>query len=192
MPAPPADERTRAVARAFSALLQALGLEATGEFEGTPQRAADLWLNHLLAGYAYDLRRLAERSSPSTSTSPVSVLHLGVHMVCPHHLTVASGVAHLAYVPGGRLAGFGVLSDVVQACTARPVLQEDATNAIAQTMVEHFQARGAVAVIEASHPCHTIVHPRAHQARAVTWGTAGDKHATQELTSALGHQLAHR
>jgi GTP cyclohydrolase I len=124
----------------------------------------------------------------------VSLLDLGVQLVCPHHLTVAFGRAHVAYVPGARVAGFGALARLVAACAARVALQEEVTSAIAEALVEHFGARAAVAVIEATHPCHNVLHPRSHGARAVTWASAGEARAkrqlARELRAALGRSGA--
>ena len=179
----------KAVAKTVSALLEALGHTPRGPLKETPARVAELWTHKLLAGEHYDFDSLLERSSPTTSTSPISVLDIGIHIVCPHHLTVAFGKAHVAYVPKGRILGFGAIADLVTACTARLILQEDATDLICQSLVEHFEAKAAVATIEATHPCLNLTHPRAHSARVVSWASHGHKGQSKELRALLKRSI---
>lgn len=185
------DPRRKRVERAFGELLAALGAQVTDELAETPARAASLWLSHLLAGDSVPSpASLPERASRAVSQDPVSVLNIGVHLVCPHHLTVAFGQAHLAYIPTDLIAGFGALADLVAHFTARLALQEDATAAIANALVEHLHARAAVVVVSATHPCHNIIHPRSHRARAITWAAAGSARAAKTLRQDLHAALA--
>jgi GTP cyclohydrolase IA len=108
-----------------------------------------------------------------------------VHLVCPHHLTVALGHAHLAYLPRGRVVGFGALTRLARALTARLVLQEDATRELAEALVAGIDAGAAAAMIEAAHPCHSVAHAGAHDAQAVTFATAGDERSARRLEQAL-------
>ena len=184
---PSSSDTTKAeqVERAVASLLEALGQPLTGELEGTPKRVTELWLEHLLAGHEVDLDSLTMSTSPSQSVDPVSLVDIGVHMVCPHHLTIAFGKAHVAYVPGGKLTGFGGIAKLVNACTQRLILQEDAATLAAQTLVKKIDAQAAVVVLDATHPCHNVLHPRSHQARAVSWARAGNPEQSARLESIL-------
>ncbi|MEE8408582.1 MAG: GTP cyclohydrolase I [Myxococcota bacterium] len=184
-PHPSKRTRREAATRALGDLLTGLGCDLRGELRQTPSRAATLWSEHLLAGEGADLGELLGRGSRSKARAPVLLLDVGVHLVCPHHLTVAFGQAHVAYLPGGRLAGFGALARLINACTARLILQEDAAAMISTALVERLGARAAVAVIEARHPCHNVLHARSHRARAVTWGRHGDATGCRDLSSKL-------
>ena len=171
----------QALHKAFASLLGALGVPKSGCFARTPQRAADLWRGCILAGEGRDRRALLRGAMPYRGKAPTLVQHLGLHMVCPHHLTIAFGTAAVAYLPHGRLLGFGTLSDLVQACTARFVLQEDATQDICDALVKYAGARAAMARIVATHPCHNLTHPRAHAARATTVAQAGTARGCRAL-----------
>ncbi|MEZ4273399.1 MAG: GTP cyclohydrolase I [Myxococcota bacterium] len=74
------------------------------------------------------------------SNGPVILTKIGVHLICPHHLTVAFGEASVAYIPGTQVASFGAISDLVQACTARLTFQETATQDIVDNLAQHLQA----------------------------------------------------
>jgi len=158
---------------AVRALLCSVGHTPKGDLEKTPSRVASMWHGKLLRGQNADLQKVLGRGMVSNKSQDVCLMHIDVHLVCPHHLTVAFGTAHLGYVPDGRIASFGRLVDLESAGTARLVLQEDATTHIADALVRYLGAQCAVAGIEATHPCHNITRPKAHRSRAVTWATAG-------------------
>jgi GTP cyclohydrolase IA len=188
-PTPTRPAAVAAASRAIQDLLLALGCELKGELVGTPRRVALLWADHLLAGARLEPRTLLGRGSATRSRAPVTLQHLGVHLVCPHHLTVAFGTAHVAYLPNRRAAGFGALARLVRVCTARLVLQEEASQAVAETIVDSLGARAAAVVIDAVHPCHNVPHGRSHRAHAVTWGEAGDPRAARDLRQLLSVTL---
>lgn len=174
----------RRIQAALRELVQASGARLDGELRGTPKRAADFWCDHLLAGERLDPCQCLASTMPSRS-SVVSLLDIDVHLVCPHHLTIAFGTAHLAYLPVERIVSLGSLADLVTACTARLVLQETATAEIADALVEHLGADAAVAVIEAKHPCNNVTRPRTHRSRVVTWASAGKRKEASQLRRLL-------
>jgi GTP cyclohydrolase I len=179
-----APARRQAVRACFAALIEALGAAEAADAD-TAQRAGSLWLDHLLAGQGRDPHAAVGRGIASAERTPVLVSGLGFHLVCPHHLTVATGTAALGYVPAGRVVGFGHLSELVQVCTARMALQEDATATIAQTL-QHALGAHAVAVrLQAHHLCHSVLYPRAQAAQAVTWALEGDAAAATHLQGLL-------
>lgn len=174
--------RREALEAAFTQLLLAAGREPTGEFAETPARAAELWDAQLLAGVERSFEDLFDEVIVDPDrTDPISMLDMGVHLVCPHHLTISFGQAHVAYHPAGKIVGFGTLAELVERATARLVLQEEATDDIARVLQEQLGARAAVAAIEATHPCHNVPHARSHGARALSWATAGDSAIAEDL-----------
>lgn len=174
------------VEAAFSELLRALGVEVAGDFAKTPERATELWLSYLLQGQHADPAVALGQGAKSTARAPVWVRDMGVHLVCPHHLTIAFGNAHVGYVPRGRVVGFGALARLLETCTARFVLQEEAAQLVADTLVNHLGAKAAVCSIDAVHPCHNVLHGRSHAAHAVSLGVAGDEKTAQALTRSMG------
>lgn len=177
--------RREALEAIFSQLLEAAGYEANGEMAETPARAAELWDERLLAGVGRPLAEVLGEPIVAESHDPVSMLDMGVHLVCPHHLTVSFGKAHVAFTPTRAIIGFGSLAKLVERATARLVLQEQATRDIATTLQESLDARAAVAAIEATHPCHNVPHPRSHGARAFTVASAGDAAEAKRLEAMI-------
>jgi GTP cyclohydrolase I len=103
----------------------------------------------------------------------VVVRGIAIHGVCPHHLVPFRGVAHVAYVPGGRLHGFGRIARLVDAIGHRLTYQEWMTRDIAEALVRHGQAKGAACVIEAEQLCLLLGEDRRGDERVYTQAFAG-------------------
>ena len=168
------------VAEASCQLARALGMAAPAA-RAAGRRAARLWRRHLLAGAHQDPLAVIGPGHPSALTTPVHVGNIGIHMVCPHHLTVALGHAELAYLPAGRIVGLGRLASLVQACCARLVLQEEASQHIAQALWQALGARATWVQLTAAHPCVGVPAPGSHGAAATCQATAGEPAAQADL-----------
>lgn len=168
-------------AAAVNSFLHALGVSDREDVSATPQRVAELWHDHLLAGERANLAEVLGTGIPAPNSDTVSLLGLDVHLVCPHHLTVAFGQAHLAYLPGPRVAPFGRLVELVSACTSRLILQEACGGLVVNALAEHLEVRAAVCAIDATHPCHNVTKPKAHRSRVLTWAATGPAEETREL-----------
>jgi GTP cyclohydrolase I len=174
----------RAVRQAFASLIEALDITDAADAQ-TPDRAAALWVDHLIAGQHADLAAALGPALRSEQHAPIVIEPLGFHIVCPHHLTVASGTASIAYWPAGQIVGFGRVAKLVEVATARLALQEEATADIAKALMHVLQAQAVVVRLRAEHLCHTVLHPRSHGAKATTWGFEGDAALLPQLQSLL-------
>jgi GTP cyclohydrolase IA len=124
----------------------------------------------------------------------VVVRGIAIHGVCPHHLVPFRGIAHVAYVPGGRLHGFGRIARLVDAIGHRLTYQEWMTRDIADAMVQHGQARGAACVIDAEQLCLLLGEDRRGDERVCTQAFAGclvdDAQLRGEFMRAIGSRGA--
>jgi GTP cyclohydrolase IA len=149
-----------AAADAIDRFLDALALPPEGrasqDLEGTPRRVAQAWLEDLVDGYRRSPAEILADAIPSSSRDLVAVTGIAFHSVCPHHLLPSRGFAHVAYLPGGKVVGFGQLVRLVDALAHRLVLQEDLARAIADALVAHLGARGAACLIDAEQLCMTV------------------------------------
>jgi GTP cyclohydrolase I len=67
-----------------------------------------------------------------------------------------NGVAHVAYIPNGRVTGLSKLARVVDEVARRPQVQERMTQTIADLMESELHTAGAAVVVEAEHSCMAI------------------------------------
>lgn len=173
---------------AIEAFLSACGLDPARDPDllETPERVARLWRSEFLAGYAMDPAAiLADTVVGEADPDVVVVGGLRFHAMCPHHLLPYRGVAHVAYIPRGRLVGFGRLAELVDCFTRRLTLQERATNQIADALCAHLGARGAGCVIEAEQLCLALPGERHDASGVVTSAFAGEMRERADLKARL-------
>ena len=72
---------------------------------------------------------------------------------CEHHMVPFVGVAHVAYLPRGRVVGLSKLARVVEAYAKRLQVQERLTVQIAEALDRVLAPRGVGVVVEARHEC---------------------------------------
>ena len=94
--------------QAVNAMLAACGVAPDSVHTGrTAERVREMWQRRLLGGYAIEPAAALGEGFADERDDMVVVRGIAVHGVCPHHLVPFRGVAHVAYIPGGRLHGFG-------------------------------------------------------------------------------------
>ena len=177
--------------RAVADLLRACGVAPEGAHTGkTPKRVRELWERRLLGGYALDPAEVLGAGFADPREDMVVVRGIAVHGVCPHHLVPFRGIAHVAYIPGGRLHGFGRIARLVDAIGHRFTYQEWMTRDIADALVQHGQAKGAACVIEAEQLCLLLGEDRRGDERVYTQAFAGcfnhDAQVRAEFMRAIG------
>ncbi|GAB2898577.1 GTP cyclohydrolase I [Paraburkholderia jirisanensis] len=160
---------------AVTGMLAAAGFDVENEhLQSAASCVRDLWQTRLLDGYRSDPAAALGSGFDDHRHDMVMMRGITVHGMCPHHLLPFRGLAHLAYLPGGRLFGFGSLTRLVDTVCHRLIYQEHATDAIARALTEHGLARGAACVIEAEQLCLLLGEVRRGDERVVTQSFAGD------------------
>jgi GTP cyclohydrolase IA len=136
------------------------------DLAGTPRRVAEAWLGDLLDGYRADPAAILAETLPARGRDLVAVTGIDYHSMCPHHLLPSRGLAHLAYVPGERVVGFGQLARLVDCFAHRLILQEELARQVAEALALHLGARGAAVVLDAEQTCLSVRGERRRGARA--------------------------
>lgn len=175
-----------AVARFLDALLPAEA-RRDRDLSGTPRRVAEAFENDLLDGYGCDPARLLAGAMPQAGHDLVAVTGIDFHSVCPHHLLPYRGVATVAYVPGGRVVGFGVLARLVDCFAHRLIIEEALARRVAESLVEHLDARGASCILDAEQLCMTVRGETRRASRAHAEAFAG----VMESDRALQRRVLH-
>ncbi len=122
--------------KAVGDLLRACGIAPDNAHTGrTAQRVRELWQRRLLGGYELDPAEVLGDGFEDPRRDMVVIRGIAVHGVCPHHLVPFRGVAHVAYLPGGRLHGFGRIARLVDAIGHRFTYQEWMTRDIADALM---------------------------------------------------------
>ena len=103
----------------------------------------------------------------------VIIRDIEVFSHCEPHLTPFHGVAHVGYIPSGKITGLSKVARLVDLFARRPQVQERLTSQIADAMVEILDAAGVIVIIECEHLCMSMRGVRKSEARTVTSAVRG-------------------
>jgi GTP cyclohydrolase I len=172
--------------RAVRDMLRACGVDDENpHMARTERRVRELWEKRLLGGYGQDLATIIGDGFEDPREDLVVIRGIAVHGVCPHHLVPFRGVAHVAYLPGGRLHGFGRIARLVDAIAHRFTYQEWMTRDVADALVAHGKARGAACIVEAEQLCLLLGEDRRGDERVYTQAFAGELAERADLRAEL-------
>ncbi len=144
------------IARAVREILAAIGEDPNREgLKETPQRVARMYAE-LFSGLHGDPTHHLQRVFQESYDELVLVRDISFNSMCEHHLLPFTGVAHVGYLPRGKVAGLSKLARVVDEISRRPQVQERMTHQIADLIHKELDAKGTIVVIEAVHTCMTI------------------------------------
>jgi GTP cyclohydrolase I len=121
----------------------------------TPSRVARMYAE-LFMGLHLDPGRHLKKVFTEQYDELVLVRDINFNSMCEHHLLPFIGVAHVGYLPRGKVVGLSKLARVVEEVSHRPQVQERMTHQIADLLQLELDPKGVVVVIEASHSCMTI------------------------------------
>lgn len=154
--------------------LRAAGLDLRDpNLAQTPERVTEAWTSEFLAGYGSTARdALADRFPVSKAGDRELVVVTDLHFrsTCPHHLMPYSGVAHVAYVPGREVVGFGRLSALLDVFAHRLILQEELARQVARALIDELGSQGAACLVRAEQACFRLRGEEQHS--ALTWSEA--------------------
>jgi GTP cyclohydrolase I len=120
----------------------------------TPRRVTEAFEEYF-SGYRLDPAEVLSRQFDETGgyDDLVMLRDIRVESHCEHHLAPFLGVAHVAYLPNGRIVGISKIARVVEIFAKRLQTQETMTAQIADAIEQALQPRGVAVLIEAEHQC---------------------------------------
>jgi GTP cyclohydrolase I len=162
------------VKKAVEQIILAIGEDPTREgLVGTPDRIANMYAE-VFRGLDEDPKEILAVGFEDEKHEEMVVLKdIPFYSMCEHHFLPFHGLAHVGYIPRGRLVGISKLARVVEVLARRPQLQERLTGQIADTILEALAPRGVGVVIEAEHLCMTMRGVRKPGSRLVTSANRG-------------------
>ena len=103
----------------------------------------------------------------------VIIRDIEVFSHCEHHLTPFHGVAHVGYIPSGKITGLSKVARLVDLFARRPQVQERLTTQIADALVEILKPMGVIVIIDCEHLCMSMRGVRKSLARTTTSAVRG-------------------
>ena len=161
------------IQRAVREIIAAVGEDAGREgLQETPRRIADMY-EEIFAGLRTDPYQFLGVTFDEAYSEMVVLKDIPFYSMCEHHFAPFHGVAHVAYIPKGRVVGLSKLARVVEAYARRPQVQERLTAQIADTIMAGLDPKGAAVVIQAEHTCLTMRGIKKPGAKMVTSAVRG-------------------
>ncbi len=171
-----------AIELAVTNIIKAIGEDPSREgLTDTPRRIAEMY-SELFAGIIADPKEDLQVGFEEGHHEMVIFKDIPFYSMCEHHFLPFYGLAHIGYIPNGRVVGASKMGRVVDVLAKRPQLQERLTTQIADTIVEVLQPQGVAVVIHAEHLCMTmrgIKKPGSNIVTSATRGLFRKSHATR-------------
>ena len=153
-------------------------LEAIGEDPGreglrqTPQRVARMY-QALLSGTGADPKGAIDAVFEAEGHDPVVLSNIPFYSICEHHLLPFFGLAHLAYIPNGKIAGLSKLARALEVASHRLQVQERLTGQVADAIFSVLSPDGVAVEMEAEHLCMSMRGVQKPGIRVVTSAVRG-------------------
>lgn len=139
---------------AGAALLDGIGEPDREGLNDTPQRFAKAW-EYWTKGYDESTEEILKSFADGATGYDEMVIetNIPVYSKCEHHLADIFGVAHVCYVPDGRIVGLSKIVRLVEHFARRLQVQERLTIQVADTSHAALSAKGVGVVLQCRHMC---------------------------------------
>jgi GTP cyclohydrolase I len=183
---PAAEAQTDSVQENIVRLIQFIGDDPNREgLKETPNRIARAWQNELFVGYSQNPKDILITFEGEGYDQIILSKNIEIFSMCEHHMLPFFGVAHVAYIPNGRVVGISKLARLVDIYARRLQIQERIGKQVTDALMEYLQPKGAACIIEASHMCMRMRGVSKQQSSMVTSSIKGaffdDPRAREEL-----------
>ena len=163
-----------AIEDAVRTIIGAIGEDPKREgLVDTPRRIAAMYAELFSGLHANPVDLLTVGFDEDRHKEMVIVKDIPFASLCEHHFLPMYGVAHVGYIPNGRIVGISKIARLVEVLARRPQVQERLTSQVADLLMEGLRARGAAVVIEATHLCMTMRGVRKPGSKVVTSANRG-------------------
>ena len=141
--------------------------------EKTPHRVAKMY-KEITRGYKQSAEELINEAHFDVDYDEmVVVTNIDFYSLCEHHMLPFFGVAHVGYIPEGKVVGLSKIPRIVDMFSRRLQVQENMTQQIANVLNEHLQPDGVGVVIEGYHMCMMMRGVQKQKAKMITSALIG-------------------
>jgi GTP cyclohydrolase I len=164
---------TAAIRQAVRSIIQAVGEDPNREgLRETPRRVADMYAE-IFWGLTQDPADVLRIGFEEGHQELVLVKDIPFYSMCEHHFLPFHGVAHVGYIPNGRVVGLSKLARALEILARRPQVQERMTSQLADVIMSTLEPQGVAVVIKADHLCMQMRGVRKPGSQTVTSAMRG-------------------
>jgi GTP cyclohydrolase I len=147
------DDMERQVAVHVAGILQALRIAPDHNTEDTPRRVAKMYVREIFAGRTRPMPALTVFPNVSHIDQVYAVGPIAFRSCCAHHLVPILGHVWIGVLPDDNLIGLSKFHRLTEWVMARPQIQEEATEQLADVLAEAIHPQGLGIVVRARHFC---------------------------------------
>ena len=149
----------------------------------TPKRIEKMY-KELTRGYRQTAEELINTAMFDVDYDEmVVVTNIDFYSLCEHHMLPFFGVAHVGYIPRGKVVGLSKIPRIVDMFSRRLQVQERMTAQIANVLEEHLDPDGVGVVVEGYHMCMSMRGVEKEKAKMVTSTLLGSFRDDQKTRS---------
>jgi GTP cyclohydrolase I len=161
------------IAEAVREIIEAIGEDPQREgLVDTPRRIAAMYAE-TFSGLCLDPIEVLRGGFTEEKDDLVVLRDIPFYSLCEHHFLPFYGVAHVGYIPNGRLVGISKIARALDILARRPQVQERLTSQLADGILEALEADGVGVILEAEHLCMSMRGPHKPGTRVVTSAVRG-------------------
>lgn len=127
----------------------------------------------LFSGIGRDPLEAIDAVFETDSHDPVVLGNIPFYSVCEHHFLPFYGLAHLAYIPNGKIAGLSKLARTLEVASRRLQIQERLTSQVADAIFAALNPDGVAVEVEAEHLCMSMRGVNKPGSRVITSAIRG-------------------
>jgi len=168
------DKNIKSMEEAVRTILQNIGEDPDRQgLEKTPHRVAKMY-KEVTRGYSESPENLINQAHFDVEYDEmVVVTNIDFYSLCEHHMLPFFGVAHVGYIPEGKVVGLSKIPRIVEMFARRLQVQENMTHQIADVLNKHLQPDGVGVVIEGYHMCMMMRGVQKQKAKMITSSLIG-------------------
>lgn len=150
--------RLATISKAYSSILEALGVPIDENTRDTPKRVAKMMLTEQFKGLFSGPPKLTSFPNVRNYDQLMTVGPITVKSTCAHHFLPFVGSAYVGILYGAKsnLIGLSKYSRIVDYFARRPQMQEEMTEQIASFIDKEVNPLGVGVLVKASHMCSCV------------------------------------
>lgn len=161
------------IERSFENILEALGEDREREgLKETPKRVAQSY-GELFSGLLQDPKDVLQRTFTVDRNDLIVEKNIDFHSMCEHHFLPFYGQIDVAYIPNGKIVGFGDIIKAIDILAKRPQIQERLCAQLADAIYETLDCQGVFIMVKAKHMCMTMRGEKRQNSEIITTAARG-------------------
>lgn len=142
------------------------------------------------SGLAQDPAAALSTEFEETHHEIIILKDIRFNSICEHHFLPFQGMAHVGYIPNGKVAGLSKIARALDILALRPQIQERLTTEFANVIFESLKPEGIYVIICAEHMCMTVRGVKKPESKIITSASRGilktDEAVKRDFLSMLG------